>query len=268
MRSLSARPAADIRAQVRDLFRAQCTCFDQLEGSALPFNFNAGDPTSRTRLRALRQALLANIWRMPPPIPTPRDGRRSADTPTKPGAKLTMLYVPRLARVRAVTNEVQLHAALRRSIRHLRRVVLDDLSITEQMRTVSQAHSLLATFGQALTWMVMLPPPAPPATTSSTSRHRAAPLSILELAPRDAFWKKDYEILAGVLGMGYQRVYGTTAQDQCVPEPPAKLKWQQQLAAFNRWLHCNLTMDIPKVVRAARRMAISQWQAAQSLERE
>ena len=40
----------------------------------------------------------------------------------------------------------------------------------------------------------------------------------------------------------------------CLPQPPIRVRWQQRLAAFNRWLTCNLTIDVAEVVRTAKAM--------------
>jgi hypothetical protein len=63
-----------------------------------------------------------------------------------------------------------------------------------------------------------------------------------------------------VLGLGFVRVYGATADDECIAEtlPPQHLKWQERLADFNRWLHCNMTVDVSRAVEVARRVATAE----------
>jgi hypothetical protein len=78
------------------------------------------------------------------------------------------------------------------------------------------------------------------------------PAAVLEMAPKEAFWKRDYQILAHVLGLRFQRLFGVLAE--CVPQPPIRVRWQQKLAAFNRWLTCNLTVDVNAVVEAVKAM--------------
>ena len=76
--------------------------------------------------------------------------------------------------------------------------------------------------------------------------------AVVELAPKEASWKRDYQILAHVLGLRFQRLFGT--MNGCLPQPPIRIRWQQRLAAFNRWLTCNLTIDVAEVVRTAKAM--------------
>ena len=76
--------------------------------------------------------------------------------------------------------------------------------------------------------------------------------AVLELAPREAFWKKDYHILAHMLGLRFQRLYGNLST--CLPQPPLRVRWQQRLAEFNKWLTCNVSVDAEQVARTARAM--------------
>ena len=179
---------------------------------------------------------------------------------------LHMLYVPRLTTVRAITNEPELHESLRRAVPHLSRVQLDTLPIVEQMRTVSEATSMVAAFGQALTWMIMMTPP-PLVDGWKIAGRLVRPQMIVELAPQEAFWKKDYEILAEVLQLGFSRVFGTLVDEQCVAGPAAHVAWQKKLAAFNRWLYCNMTIPIAKAVTVVEKMARSERQFARAWRR-
>ena len=144
------------------------------------------------------------------------------------------------------------------------------------MHGLSQAEAL--TFRRdasrlALTWMILLAP-AQSATRVAVGAKLDAPLivgheatnsrdskvdvfgggaaAVVELAPKEASWKRDYQILAHVLGLRFQRLFGT--MNGCLPQPPIRVRWQQRLAAFNRWLTCNLTIDVAEVVRTAKAM--------------
>ena len=75
---------------------------------------------------------------------------------------------------------------------------------------------------------------------------------VLEIAPKEASWKRDYQILASVLGLRYVRFYGRLSA--CLPQPKIRVRWQQRLAEFNKWLTCNLTVDVTAVVRTAKAM--------------
>ena len=232
-----------------------------------------------------------------------------------------MLYVHRRGPTRVVTNERALHAALSAAIPHMQRVVLDGMPLHEQMRTVASATSLVAVFGQALTWMILLERGGGEGSTAGSAHSHGkesggdergisgserAGGAVLELSPKEAFWKQDYQILAKVtaicclpplpglhlsrslaslsrslaslsrslashsrshsltashatprtkvLGLRFTRIYGKVAESECVKQPPLRVRWQQRLAAYNRWLTCNLTMDVPAVVQAAREM--------------
>ena len=69
-----------------------------------------------------------------------------------------MLYVHRRGRTRALSNEHSLYSALSAVVPRLRRVELDGMPLVEQMRTVASSGALIGVFGQALTWMLLLPP--------------------------------------------------------------------------------------------------------------
>ena len=141
--------------------------------------------------------------------------------------------------MRALTNEAELHKALIQAVPYTHRVELDHMPLVEQMKLVSKATTLVAVFGQALTWMILQEDQNPAA-------------AVLELAPKEAYWKRDYQILAGVLGLRFQRMYGKLSA--CLPQPPIKVRWQQRLAEFNKWLFCNVTVDVEAVARAAKAM--------------
>ena len=207
----------------------------------------------RDGLVAFRRALLRNLM-----VPTPSSRHVHSSSPTIDSPDTTLLYVHRDAPTRSVSNEAALHAGLRESCAarrvRLRRVVLDAMPLTEQMRAVANADILVAAFGQALTWMILLPPPIAAISAAATPEgvggdaRRIGGSAVVELAPRDAFWKKDYEILARVLGLRYRRVYGVTSA--CLPQPTRKVKWQQRLSDLSRWLTCNFTMNVSLAVEA------------------
>jgi hypothetical protein len=255
VRAMTSRSWPSLARETTALLRHPCTCFERLEGSGRAFNFNAR-LGARPRLQAFRRALLSRLARMPHRLPPTPAASPAAAAAGPVVGKRTMLYVHRQGRTRAVTNEAALHAALLKGVPHLRRVVMDGMPLREQMETVAAATSLLAAFGQALTWMILLPPHASDQAAATAAREAAAgggghaSGAVLELSPRDAFWKQDYQILAKVLGLRFNRVYGQVSQ--CPPQPAFKVRWQQRLAGFNRWLSCNLTVDVPSVVEAAR----------------
>ena len=228
---LVTRPAAnDSRGDEAEYLRSKCA--RRRFGFAIPMSFN-------NVFHAIFHA-----------VPALDRFRERADT--------TLLYVHRDTPTRSVSNEAALHAGLRESCAarrvRLRRVVLDAMPLTEQMRAVANADILVAAFGQALTWMILLPPPIAAISAAATPEgvggdaRRIGGSAVVELAPRDAFWKKDYEILARVLGLRYRRVYGVTSA--CLPQPTRKVKWQQRLSDLSRWLTCNFTMNVSLAVEA------------------
>ena len=48
------------------------------------------------------------------------------------------------------------------------------------------------------------------------------------------------------------RLYGEVSE--CAPQPALRVRWQQRLAAFNKFLTCNLTVDVEEVTKAARQV--------------
>ena len=247
VRALTSRAADEIVAQTEALL-GSCTCFDRLEGSAEAFNFNAVE--SQARLRAFRTALLVHVGRMPR---APSAALALAAGPLQaPPRERLLLYVHRRSQVRSLSNEAELHASLRTTVPQTRRIELDSMPLAEQMRAVASATTLVAVFGQALTWMILLAPNQGGGVGGSAGALRGGSAAVVELSPREAFWKRDYEILSHVLGLRFTRLYGNLSS--CMPQPPVRGRWQQRLAEFNRWLTCNLTIDVAKVVRVARKM--------------
>lgn len=256
LRALTQRSSREIQAELRALLSARCTCFERLEGSARPFNFNA--KTATPRMHAFRRTLLGRIGHLGPVIGPVIDAEARSPafaapaSPSSPhSSQQRVLYIPRLARVRAITNERELHKALCAAVPGLRRVVFDQMPLVEQMRAVGGASSMVAAFGQALTWMILMTP-----SGVRWKKHPRPRIEVLEIAPRGAFWKKDYDIIASVLGLAYKRVFAQTADNECTHEavPKTKVRWQQRLAAFKRWLFCNMTVNVSAVVEEARRL--------------
>ena len=274
LRALTSRSREEIGRQTEQLIGASCTCFDHLYGSSRAFNFNAR-LGSRPRMQAFRRALLASLGRIPqrampqsmPQSIIPHDASLDGGSIGQQHAGTRrMLYVHRHGATRVVTNERALHAALSVAIPHMHRVVLDGMPLHEQMRTVASATSLVAVFGQALTWMILLERGESGASGSARTHGKGKDSggkerggnerggAVLELSPKEAFWKQDYQILAKVLGLRFNRIYGKVTESECIKQPPLRVRWQQRLAEYNRWLTCNLTMDVPVVVKAAREM--------------
>ena len=50
-----------------------------------------------------------------------------------------------------------------------------------------------------------------------------------------------------MLGLRFQRLYGNLSA--CLPQPPLRVRWQQRLAEFNKFLTCNITVDVESVAR-------------------
>jgi hypothetical protein len=183
-RALTDQKGAKLLADVGSILATPgCACFARLEGSARAFNFNA--KASRERLNAFRTSLLLRVHR---PLHSP------ALQPL-PQRRRKLLYVHREARTRTITNDAAVHAGLSEACRgSLLRAVLDRMPLVEQMKMVSSATSIVAAFGQALTWMLLLPPPAHGADEDEAETTARA--TVLELAPQEAFWKQDYQIRA------------------------------------------------------------------------
>lgn len=263
VRALTSRSGASILSEAEELLANRCTCFDRLVGYAGAFNFNAR--TSRPRLRSFRAALLHHVDLLVNHA-AQASSSASASSSSSSRAALshatrsrTVLYVHRRGVTRALSNERSLYVALAAAVPSLRRVELDTMPLYDQMRTVAEAGALVAVFGQALTWMLLLPHGDPRdashhAAGGGSMKNAGSASAVLEISPKEAFWKRDYEILAGVLGLRFKRIFGRISE--CVAARKETVEWKARLAEFNKFLRCNVTVDVEKVVKAARELRL------------
>ena len=110
---------------------------------------------------------------------------------------------------------------------HVSRVVLERMSLSEQMRLLSASTSLLAVHGQAMAWVLFLP---------SGQRKTAA----VEIFPQ-GLANPIYRELSATLGTRYESLAAAPARGSCGgASTAARLK-------------CNISVSIGKVLDAAER---------------
>ena len=105
----------------------------------------------------------------------------------------------------------------------MRHVALEPLSLAQQMALFDGAAGLLTVHGQAMAWVLFLP----------SHRQRVA---ALEIFPGGSV-QNIYRAWCQVLGVRYKRLTAPIA----VGCKSNKMNW----------LACNVTVDVPEVVRAA-----------------
>ena len=220
IRPFTRRSTAEIAKRTDELINSRCTCFDTIHANAPAFN-----PIARTaapRLRAFRRAAL----RMLPGVSVPRVRDVPADV-------TDLLWIVRQHALRNIQNDAQLRAAFSRDAalaRRLKRVTLEELSLSEQMALLASSCGLLAVHGQAMSWVLFLP---------SGQRRTAA----VEIFPKGLV-NHIYKELSTTLGVRYEDVQAKAASG-CVTKG-AKIAEQ---------LKCNVSVDVDAVVAAASRSA-------------
>lgn len=203
--------SADIAARTQKILNAPCTCYDTVHGNAPAFNPIAR--TSASRLRAFRRATLRNL---PRPMAVSR-----ADAVAD---KRSILWVVRRHALRNMANEATLRARFAADASlssRVRRIVLEGMALSEQMRLLASVTGLLAVHGQAMAWVLLLP---------SAQRRTTA----IEVFPQGLV-NPIYRELSVTLGVRYQAM---TAP----PTTGCKVK-----------LNCNVTVDVDRVVGAVAR---------------
>ena len=136
VRALTKAAPQTITANLGALLGARCTCFDRVEG-----NTGAFEPRAPLALGSLRRFCLVALRNAA--------GRLGS----APGERRTeLLYVSR-AGGRKVVNDAAALSALRLDNPSVRRVILEQLSVVQQMQLISGTLLLVTQHGQALAWM-------------------------------------------------------------------------------------------------------------------
>ena len=117
-------------------------------------------------------------------------------------------------------------------------VVLEQLSLTMQMRSVAAAGVLVGVHGQALVWMPFMLSDRPrAAVVEVVMPERAVPKGKRRSVSNPSM----YGDIAKALGIRHQRVHGTIANiSACDRDHP---------------LACNLTVSVPALIRGVNRSA-------------
>mmetsp|Transcript_35899 Transcript_35899/g.78914 ORF Transcript_35899/g.78914 Transcript_35899/m.78914 type:complete len:390 (-) Transcript_35899:337-1506(-) len=219
IRAMTRLSGAEIARRTSEILNAGCCCFERLEAAAPPFNAYAR--SSRERLYRFRRAVLGNVLSA---------NEMQSDAQRR---RTRVLYIPREHEDRAITNEAEVSRSLR-ALPNVERLVFDRLSLSEQLRHVSEAIGLVSVFGQALVWMVFLP-----------AQHMRT--FVVELVQHEGAWKQDYVRWAATLGVRHFRSRGDMAA--CKPDSSALHRaWQRKLRNYTRFIDCNLTVLAADVV--------------------
>ena len=265
VRALTRKSAADIGADLeRLLLRSgscgSCVCFDRLRGNTHAFSPSAADASPR--LRAFRRTVLANL------IPVP-----GVAASTQRGGAVLLVW-RRDATSRVLTNGDEVWRALR-PLGGTRRVVLEAMPLSQQLRAVAAARGLVATHGQALALVPFLGAALPqPSDKQSDGGDGGggvgggARLGVIEILPstRDLAtrfgWPAKrvkvgkppfyhiYEELSHSLGLRHTQL--TASLDAACPEAR---RTRNRLPAHEAALRCNLTVASPQqLAREVRRL--------------
>jgi len=236
IRPFTRLPSAAIANRTHQIVNTACTCYDTLHGNAEAFNPIA--LRSAARLRAFRQATLANLLPSEYPLPEAHEWimptTASAPTANSDGAGMAgawavprqlLLWAVRRHKLRNIENEEALATHLASDpllSRRVRRLVLEALPLGRQMRLLHHCSGLLGVHGQAMAWVMFLP---------SGSRRTAA----VEIFPRGLV-NDIYERSSRALGVHYESLRAAPTKG-CGGGRDGKLS-------------CNVSVDVD-VVRAA-----------------
>ena len=229
LRALTRASPDVIAAAASKLLRTQCTCFARFEASA--HAFNPGARADAQRVRAFREAALRNGM--------PSQALLAAHATA--GVARDMLLVSRQGERRALSNEERVLAALRGgSFARVRRVVLEEMSVADQMATVAGASALLGVHGQAFAWLPFLPWPT-------------RPVGIIEIsiASRRGAINACYERWSAALGVHYWRIAGVLTGG-CNGGATGR---DNEAMRAHKLLACNVTVDVQQLVGTAYRAA-------------
>ena len=150
-----------------------------------------------------------------------------------------MLLVSRGGERRALSNEARVLVALEQ-LGRVRRVVLEEMTISDQMALVAQSSVLLGVHGQAFAWLPFLP-------WSS----RTVGLVEISLASRRGVVNTCYERWSAALGVRYWRVAGKLTGG-CSGGATSR---DNEATRAHKMLACNVTVDVTQLVGAASRAA-------------
>lgn len=236
LRPFTSATAAEIQRSLTSLLRAPCTCFERIE--VVSTAFNPGAPSAAPRLRGFRAAALQNMG-MLVSAPVPRALQGSTAAMREEGA---LLLVSRSEGRRSMDNEKALLLELR-TVPRVVRLVLEDLSLAQQMSAVSRATALIGVHGQALAWVVFLPP------------HRR--VALVEITPRASRHVRNqcYEVWSKALSVKFYRVTALIAGN-C---DGGATRRDNAAARFQKILRCNVTVDVPATAKAI--ISAAKWTA-------
>ena len=246
IRGLTAKTASEIGSDLGQLLSAPCTCFSRVVGSVGAFLPYANQPANRRLLRSWREAVIsharrADAWRTPPPALPDRASLAlgPAGEPARSAPALNdMLYVVRMG-TRTVLNDAEIAVALRQ-IERVRRVVMERMTLAQQMLLVSSATVLIGVHGQALSHMAFLPWPT----------HRAA---LVEIQPRPSershLWTQIYPAMCKTQQTRHIKVIAEPDTSTAACRPNAKRK------GGGGPLRCNVTVPVSELLAGVRTAA-------------
>jgi hypothetical protein len=237
VRALTTESPEGLTSMLRQLLWSPCTCFEQVVGDVSSYSW-AGQQE--------RYVAMASEWRLATLQSAGVLASRSSGLPVARDA----LYLARVTGSRVVTNEAELVMGINESGR-VQRVVMERLTLTEQMRRLASTRMLVGVHGQALALMFFMP-----WDTQTTA--------VLEIIPQpnEQAWhfSKDLPDMGRSLGMAYEQ---HIAQPVCGghngPSGGARShrsRSRPQGCVKNDCvlLRCNVTVNVSNAARAVRRL--------------
>lgn len=150
------------------------------------------------------------------------------------GAKKDILFISRAVGRRTISNELELLIALQR-VPRLKRVVLEELSLSDQMLLLASSTTLLAVHGQALAWTPFLP-------------SAVRPTAVVEiiLSNVDRRFNSCYHAWCNAFGVRYSRVAGELTGG-CTG---GTNRWDNSAVRHIKLLNCNVTVNVGNTLGA------------------
>ena len=137
-----------------------------------------------------------------------------------------------------LSNEAAVWAGLQQLAHgRVQRVVLEEMSLSEQMVLVAGASTLIGVHGQALAWLPFLP----------WGRERVVSVVEVSLATRQGVINDCYEKWSKALGVRYSRVRGHLTGG-CNGGVNSR---DNEAERAHKMLSCNVTVDVPQLLGAA-----------------
>ena len=244
LRALTAKATEEIARDLGKLLSATCTCFGRVEGSTGYFSL-----ASRQRSATLP---VLHGWRSSA-LEHARAAVRLAAVTLRQNsvthASLRALFIKRTSGSRVIVNQIEVDDALR-LLPMVQIVIMETLTLCEQILLASSAQTLIGVHGQALSHMVFLPPSPTrtafveilPKISTSVIRNKQHYMLLAELEQ----WQAIYLDWTFTTGTKHLIVHAQVNRSDTNCKPFVRRK------AGGGLLRCNVTVPIGKFVRQVR----------------